>query len=97
MTIRMLNDRVLVRVEARKEVTAGGIHLPETSRDEVVAFGEVIAVGPGEADQKLGVRVPLGVGPGDVVLFHSHVGTPVTLDGEDFKILAGGELLAVRG
>jgi co-chaperonin GroES (HSP10) len=55
-SVKPLADRVLVKVSASEETTAGGILLPDTAKEKP-QVGEITAVGPGKTDDK-GNRQP---------------------------------------
>ena len=63
--IRPLGDRVLVQPKEEKEVTRGGIIIPDTAKEKPME-GTVIAVGIKR--DKDGKEVPFDVKPGDTVL-----------------------------
>ena len=67
--IKPMNDRIRVRIDPEKKVTAGGIVVPETSTEGVLATGEVIDVGPGCWAEKGNKRVSPGVEKGEGVVF----------------------------
>ena len=93
MKIRPLNDRLLVKRLAEEEKTAGGIIIPDSAKEKP-AEGQVVAVGPGKANDK-GERVALQVKAGDRVLFSKYGGTDVKLDGEDYLIMREDDILGV--
>lgn len=62
------NDRVLIEVDEDETVTSGGLHMPDKSVEDIHKWGTVISVGPGRLSKK-GVRIPVGVEPGDRVAF----------------------------
>lgn len=93
--IRPLDDRVVVEVLEAEEKTAGGIVLPDTAQEKPQR-GRVRAVGPGKL-LKGGKRAPIGVQSGDEVLFGKYAGTDVRIEGEEYKILHGSEILASVG
>ena len=93
MKFRPLHDRVVVRRVDGDERTAGGIIIPDTAKEKPQQ-GEVVAVGPGAADEKGQVQ-PLDVQAGDRVLFGKWSGTEVTLDGEDLLIMKESDILGV--
>lgn len=88
--IKPLGDRVLIK---RKEISTqkGSIFVPD-SVQEKPREGEILAIGPGQAD-KQGNMVPLEVKIGDKVLFSSYAGTEV--QDEDHLILSENDILAV--
>ena len=50
MNIRPLNDRVIVKRIEEEKKSAGGIVIPDTAAEKP-SQGEVVAVGPGKADE----------------------------------------------
>ena len=93
MKIRPLNDRILVKRLEGEEKTAGGIIIPDSTKEKP-AEGEVVAVGPGKLNEA-GARVAMDVAVGDRVLFSKYGGTEVKLDGEDFLIMREDDILGV--
>ncbi len=92
-SFRPLHDRVVVRRLSAEEKTAGGIIIPDTAQEKPTE-GEVVAAGPGILDEH-GKLVPLGVRPGDRVLFGKWSGTEVKLDGEDLLIVKESDIFGV--
>jgi chaperonin GroES len=91
--IKPLHDKVLVERLDAQEKTSGGIVLPDSAKEKPTE-GRVIAVGTGKVSDK-GERIPLGVKPGDKVLFGSFAGTAVKEAGKEFLILEEHDLLGV--
>ncbi len=92
--IKPLADRVVIRPQAKEEVTRGGIYLPDTASKEKPQEGTVMAVGEGRLDDN-GRRTPVAVKAGDRVLFAKYAGTEIRLEDEEFLILAEKDILAV--
>ena len=91
--IRPLGDKVLLkRLEAR-EMTAGGIVLPESAKEKPKR-GTVLSVGEGRL-LDTGSRKPLQIKKGDQVLFTSYSGTEIKVNGEDLLIMDKSDILAV--
>ena len=67
VSIKPLEDRVIVQQVEAETVTASGIVLPDTAKEKPQE-GRVLAVGPGRIDDK-GNRVPIDVAEGDVVIY----------------------------
>lgn len=88
-----LDDRVLVEPSGLAERTAGGLYIPQ-SVQERPNQGRVIAVGKGARKKKGGLR-PLDVRVGDQVLYGTHVGTSLELQGRDVILLREDEILGV--
>jgi len=93
LKLKPLGARVIIEPIEQEVMTAGGIILPETAKEKPQE-GNVLAVGPGDRDEK-GVRVPMDVKVGDKVLFAKYSGTEVKLDGRKLLIMRESDLLAV--
>ena len=93
MNIKPLGNRVVVEPLEQEEVTIGGIVLPETAKEKPQK-GKVLAIGPGERDEK-GNRIPLDVKVNDTVLFAKYAGTEIKLEGKKILILRESDLLAI--
>jgi len=92
-TIKPLEDRVLVEPLEAETTTASGLVIPDTAKEKPQE-GKVIAAGPGRVDDK-GVRVPMDVKDGDVIIFSKYGGTEVRYDGRDLLLLNARDILAV--
>lgn len=93
MKIKPLGKRVVVK-RAEAQMTKGGIFLPETAQEKPKQ-GEVIAVGPGELDNK-GKISPLSIKIGDRVLFSSYSGVEFKSNEDtDYLILSEDDILAI--
>jgi chaperonin GroES len=93
MSIRPLQDRIIIKRVREAEKTKGGIIIPDTAKEKPVE-GKVIAVGKG-AIQKDGSVRKLEVKVGDTVLFAKYSGSEVKVDGEDHLIIREEDVLAV--
>ena len=89
-----LADRMVVKPIEREEVTKGGIVLPDTAKEKPQE-GEVLAVGPGRMSDD-GVRIPMDIKKGDVVLYSKYGGTEVKVEDEEFIILRESDILAKK-
>ena len=94
VTIKPLDDRVLLKVLDAEEVSTGGIVLPDSAREKPQR-GKVQAVGTGKLNKKDGSRTKLDVKKGDVVLFGKYSGSDVIVEGDEYKILRENEILAI--
>ena len=93
MSIRPLQDRVVVRRTEEETKSAGGIVIPD-SATEKPSQGEVLAVGPGKKLDNGSVQaVDLQVG--DKVLFGQYAGSTVKLEGEELLIMNESEVFGV--
>jgi chaperonin GroES len=92
ISIRPLDDRVVVEPMAAEETTAGGIVLPDAAQEKPQR-GTIIAVGPGKLLDS-GERGDLSVTVGDEVIYGKYGGTEIEVDGSDVKILRESDILA---
>jgi chaperonin GroES len=93
MRLRPLQDRVLIRRVDAETKSLGGIFIPDAVQEKPHE-GEVVAIGPG-ARNKDGALLPMGVKPGDRVLFGKWSGTEVKLDGEELMIMNEADIMGV--
>ena len=84
MTIRPMNNHVLIKPLEADEKTAGGIVLPDTAKDSPQE-AKVIAMARDATEQ---------VAVGDRVIYQKHSGTEVKLEGEDYVLISSDDLLA---
>lgn len=92
MTLKPLDDRVVVEPSSAEETTAGGIVLPDSAKEKPQR-GKIVSVGPGRLLDS-GERSVLSVKVGDEVLFGKYGGTEIEVDGKDIKILRESDILA---
>jgi chaperonin GroES len=93
VSIKPLEDRIVVRPSAAEQVTASGLVIPDTAQEKPQE-AEVIAVGPGRVDDK-GVRIPVDVSVGDTVIFSKYGGTELKYNNEEYLVLSARDVLAV--
>jgi len=92
VTIKPLEDRIVVQANEAESMTASGIVIPDTAKDKPQE-GTVLAVGPGRYED--GNRVPLDVQVGDTVIYSKYGGTEVRYGGEDYLVLSARDVLAI--
>jgi chaperonin GroES len=95
VSIKPLEDRIVVRPLEAEQVTASGLVIPDTAKEKPHE-GEVIAVGPGRFNDK-GERTPVDVAVGDRVIFAKYGGSEVKYADEDLVILRASDVLAIVG
>ena len=91
-TLKPLGDRIIVE-SIKDDLSAGGIALPETAKDEPQR-GFVLAVGPGLRATS-GERITMDVVVGDEILFACYGGSSLKHEGKDLLILREDEILAI--
>ena len=92
MKIRPLYDRIVVKRIEQQEKLQGGLYIPDSAKEKPQE-GEVVAVGPGRWED--GQRVPLDVKVGDKVIYSKYGGTEVKVEGDEYLVLSGRDVLAI--
>ena len=92
VTIKPLEDRILVKSVEAEQTTASGLVIPDTAKEKPQE-GDVLAVGPGRFED--GQRLPLDIKVGDKVIYSKYGGTEVKYNGEEYLILSSRDVLAV--
>lgn len=93
MTIKPLQDRVVIKMTEAEETTKSGIILAGSAKEKP-QVAEVVAVGPGKTAEN-GTVTPVNLKVGDKVLISKYSGTDVKLDGVEYTILKEDDVLAV--
>ena len=93
MKIQPLADRIMVKILEAKEVTKGGIVLPDTAKEKPQE-AEVVAVGKGKVSD-VGKVIPPEVKVGDKILFGKYSGTEITIEGKEYLILKEEDILGI--
>ena len=94
VSIKPLEDRVVVQANEAETTTASGLVIPDTAKEKPQE-GTVLAVGPGRFDDAGAKRVPMDVKVGDVVLYSKYGGTEVKYHGEEYLVLSARDVLAI--
>ena len=95
-SLRPLLNRCLIKKIVPKPVTQGGIILSEKSAEKDARFGQVVAVGPGDRDDK-GTLITPYVKVGDYVLLPEYHGTKVNMEDaeHEYVLYKDTELLGI--
>ncbi len=93
VSIKPLEDRVVIQQLEAETTTASGLVLPDTAKEKPQE-GKVLAVGPGRVDDQ-GNRVPVDVKVGDVVIYSKYGGTEIKYGADEYIILSSRDVLAV--
>jgi len=88
VSVKPLQDRVLVEPAPAEEKTAGGIIIPDTAKEKPVR-GKVVAVGAGKKDE------PVTVKAGDTVLYGKYAGTEIQIEGKEYLIMRESDIYAI--
>ena len=93
VSIKPLEDRIVIQQLEAETTTASGLGLPDTAKEKPQE-GKVLAVGPGRVDDQ-GNRVPVDVKVGDVVIYSKYGGTEIKYGADEYIILSSRDVLAV--
>jgi chaperonin GroES len=94
MSLKPLDDRIVVEPNEAEQTTASGLVIPDTAKEKPQQ-GKVLAVGPGKRAENSGELIPLDITVGQTVLYSKYGGTEVTIEGKDLLILSSRDVLAV--
>ena len=94
VSIKPLEDRVVIMPSEESETMRGGLYIPDTAKEKPTQ-GEVIAVGPGRMDKA--TRVPMELSVGDKVIYGKYSGTPFQLGDDEVIIIKASDILAKIG
>jgi len=87
----VLGGNIVASELKANDVRSSGIVLPTTARERP-RMAIVLAVGKGQVSQT-GIRFPIEVGKGDIVLFAPYSGTSTEVEEQDVIILRQDEIL----
>ena len=93
VSIKPLEDRIVVQAVEAEQTTASGLVIPDTAKEKPQE-AQVVAVGPGRVAEN-GTRMPVDVSEGDVVLYSKYGGTEVKVSGEEYLVLSARDVLAI--
>lgn len=93
MSVKPLEDRILIKPIEPENKTASGIYLPESAKERPMQ-GKVVAVGPGKLLDN-GERVAPSVKKGDTVVYGKYAGTEIEIKQVPHLIMRESELLGV--
>lgn len=90
MSLKPINDRVVVQPAPADTKTSGGIIIPDTAKEKPQK-GKIIAVGPGKDGNKMSVK------KGDTVLYGKYAGQELEYQGKEYLIMREDDILVVIG
>lgn len=91
--VQPLFDNVLIKPLEGEEKLPSGIVLPDSVKEKP-QMGEVMAVGPGDTDDK-GNPVKMQVKVGQKVMYKKWGGNEVKVQGEEWMIVEQKDILAI--
>ena len=93
--IKPLGDRVLVKPLEEKEISKGGIIIPDSAKEKPQE-AQVVALGTGKRDDD-GKLIEFTVKVGDKVLVSKYGGTEVKVEGDSYTIMREDDILGIIG
>ncbi|MGI9014197.1 MAG: co-chaperone GroES [Phycisphaerales bacterium] len=93
MSVKPLEDRILIKPVDPETKTASGIYLPESAKEKPMQ-GKVVATGPGKLLDN-GERVKPAVKKGDTVVYSKYAGTEIEIKNVSHIIMRESELLGL--
>ena len=94
VSLRPLDDRIVVQQIEAERTTASGLVIPDTAAEKPQE-GTVLAVGPGRWDEIGSRRIPLDIKVGDTVVYSKYGGAEVKCNNEEYLVLSARDVLAV--
>jgi len=97
MKIRPLHDWTIIKRHVPKEISAGGIIIPDAALD-IPTEGTVVAIGPGRYKKELGKKekyTPTTLKPGQRVYFMEYATQEVELDGKEIVFIREEDILGI--
>ena len=91
MRLEPINERMIAQEIAAKQVTDGGIHLPQASR-RPTKMVKILSQGAGLLSN--GERVPFSVSVGDVVMLNERAGQELKDQGDTYLLITERDILA---
>lgn len=84
--LKPVGDKIIIKIALNKQVTKGGIIIPELVAKEQQTSGVIVGIG-----QKVTSDIKIG----DKLLISKHSGTKISHEEEDFLIVREPDILAV--
>lgn len=86
-----MHDRVLLKKIEPEKKTSSGFYIPTTDESDKAT---VIKVGNGRVSAE-GVRIPMNVKEGDIVMYNVNATISVTLNREAFLVIKEEDIFAI--
>ena len=93
MSVKPLEDRILIKPLEAETKTASGIFLPESAKEKPMQ-GKIVATGPGKLLDN-GKRAKPAVKKGDTVVYGKYAGTEIEIKKVPHIIMRESELLGL--
>jgi len=94
MSVRAIQDKVILKTYEAEKQTTGGIIIANASNDGITK-AEVISVGPGAYDEDKKKFIATTTQVGDKILFNLGGGVKFTHQDEEYVTIVENEIIAV--
>lgn len=95
VALKPIGANILVKPEAKEQVSASGIVLPDSIDKERPQRGKVVALGTGKISNE-GKSIAFNVKVGDIVIFKKYSPDEVEIEGEEYLIMTEDAILAIE-
>lgn len=89
MALKLLSDRILIKVDEVAYMTDSGIHIPDEAQEKSKS-GFVFSHGPGRAKDDL-----ISVKEGDHVFYDKNAGMPIFIKDTEYLMIRENDILAI--
>jgi chaperonin GroES len=93
MNVRPIHDRLIIERLEEPAQAPGSIIVPDSAKEKPQR-GKVLAAGLGKINKE-GLRLPLDIKAGDIVLFGKYSGQEIKLEGVEYLIMKEDDVLAI--
>ena len=93
ITTQPIGNLVIIKLKEVATKTQSGLYIPQEAIEKP-SEGTVMAVGIGLYATATGELIPMQTKAGDIVAFPNGAGSPITIDGVEYKILRENDLFA---
>jgi chaperonin GroES len=94
MTLKPLNDYVVIKPITAEKITKSGIVLPDTINKEKPEQGEIIAIGNGKLLDN-GQRGSMSVKIGDKVMFRKYSPDEIKIEEKEYLIIRESDIMLI--
>lgn len=96
MKLRIMKNKLLIRIPSAKERKVGNIIIPTTvSLNEQHLVGEVMEIGEGKTFKKGGNTFPMDYNLGDKVVVGKFAGTRLHIDDKLYMLVDAKEIMGI--
>src|SRR5215203_678885 len=93
MNVRPIHDRLIIERLEDPAQAPGSIIVPDSAKEKPQR-GKVLAAGLGKINKE-GLRVPLDIKAGDIIVFGKYSGQEIKLEGVEYLIMKEDDVLAL--